>query len=226
MLKLKRIGSFGAVLKGRDWRLFQTDFLVRHIVHEMSLHYPYGNVSGKAWETAFDLLRETFSRLPEAYQNVVLIFGYIVPTFNPTKGALLFGNPDVPIDVVLLSRDVVLTLDLGIPFPIGYSYKEDFSADFKRFLDAYHIVSDGQRIEELAVETGASEDIYWDPHTLPCTPDRLRDEIVNIMGEDPAPYPGAFKWIRSEFRGYTAEDRKKPRNWELLSEEDKAFLLD
>ena len=224
MQKLKQIGSFGVALKGRDWRLFQTDFLVRHIVHEMYLHYPFGNVSEKAWETAFDLLRKTFSRLPEAYQNVVLIFGYIVPTFDPTGSVLLFGNPDVPIDVVLLSRDVVLTLDLGIPFPIGYKYKNRFETDYKSFLEAYHIASDGQRIEELAVETGASEGIFWDPHGRPCKTDRLRDEIVNIMGDDPAPYPGAFKWIRSEFRGYTAEDLKRARDWELLSEEDKEFF--
>ena len=226
MQKLKRIGCFGVALKGRDWRMFQTDFLVRHIMHEMYLHYPYGNVSEKAWKVAFDLLRETFSSLPGSYQNVALIFGYIVPTFDPTEGALLFGNPDVPIDVVLLSKDVVLTLDLGLPFPIGYKYKNSIEADFKSFIEEYHIASDGQRIEELAVETGASEGIFWNPHVRPCRTDRLRDEIVNIMGEDPAPYPGTFKWIRSEFRGYTAEDRKKPRDWELLSEKDKEFLFD
>ena len=93
---------------------------------------------------------------------MVLIFGYIVPTFDPTKGVLLFGNPDVPIDVVLLSRDVVLTLDLGIPFPIGYKNKIRFETDYKSFVE--DTIEDLKECINLAHNAGIKDDkIILDP---------------------------------------------------------------
>lgn len=152
-----------------------------------------------AWKDCFNVLQESLSDLPMSYRNLNIVFEYVLPNNKPGTKKAQEGTP-IRADVILVSNDTVLVLEFK-----QRDEKDLFKGlasqanKYKTRLENYHNKSKNMDINALLVLTKAN-DYRGEVEEVPCcSPDRLSDEIIHLMGNFPKPYPRFGDWINSKF---------------------------
>lgn len=178
--------------------------------------FPLDESQVDAWQNCIEVLGEAFSRLPEAYGKISLVFEYVLPKHNPASKKFINENHIVA-DVIGISADTVLVMEFK-------RRADEFEGLFKqagmykRRLEKYHVESWDKDVEAILVLTSAedyfSAEYYFDgmEGVVSCSPDRLAETLLAVFGKEMKPHPAIWKWLHSDFQIREAEERDYSAN--------------
>lgn len=151
----------------------------------------------EAWRNCYGVLCDTFRALPEVFQNLWVVFEYVLPRYAP--GTKKFSKEThIRSDVILVGAETALVLEFKQykkPF-IGFYHQ---AMKYRKRLRCFHAESKGMHVEAAVVLTkakgfrGSFEDVPG------CSPDQLPSVLRAFFGEAPERHGNIRRWLDSAF---------------------------
>ncbi len=109
----------------------------------------------RAWGNSYDVLHDTFEKLPSEYGKLELIFEYVLPLHNPAQPTEA-EDPGVRPDVILLAKNALCVLefkDRSDPYPHCHQQARKYCDRLQR----WHVESIGMDKKAIAIFTTGNE---------------------------------------------------------------------
>ena len=151
----------------------------------------------KAWRNCYGALCDTFRTLPESFQDLWIVFEYVLPRHAPWTKKFR-KETHIRSDVILVGGETALVLEFKQyknPFIGFYQQAKKYRNRLRRF----HAESQGMRVEAAVVLTkakafrGSFEDVPG------CSPDQFPSLLKALFGETPERLCNIRRWLDSDF---------------------------
>ncbi len=150
-----------------------------------------------AWKDCCNVLRMSLSELPASYNDLWIVFEYVLPKYKPGTKKFLSGT-HIRADVVLVSSSTVLVLEFK-QRDRPYEWMISQAKKYQTRIEKYHVQSQGMAVKSMLVLTKAENVIDNIDGVHICSPDNLSDEIKQLMGEPPKKRLHIQQWVDSAF---------------------------
>lgn len=175
------------------------DQFVRALTHNFS-RVAEGTPSDsqkEAWRNCYGVLCATFRALPETFQNLWVVFEYVLPRYAP--GTKKFRKEThIRADVILVGGETALVLEFKRhknPFFGFYQQAKKYRTRLRRF----HAESQGMHVEAAVVLTKAKEFRGSFEDVPGCSPDQFPSVLKAFFGEAPERHCDIRRWLGSAF---------------------------
>ncbi len=207
------------------YALFTTPLLLLRLKKETFVNVLQNNYSSvsslpledgqiKAWENCYDVLKAVLPTLPYSFRNLWLIFEYVLPLHNPSSNKFLNENHIIA-DMVLISADTAVVLEFKQRSDTYFGMFRQAKKYQNRLIN-FHVESINMSVKSLLVLTKAKEYTTVFEEVPACSPDLLRNQLVNFFGSNPQRKQKIERWINSDFAGMVPQKQeildKKNRN--------------
>ena len=150
-----------------------------------------------AWRNCYSVLCNTFRALPEAFQDLWVVFEYVLPHYAP--GIKKFSKEThIRSDVILVGGETALVLEFKQyqkPF-IGFYHQ---AMKYRKRLRRFHAESQGMRVEAAVVLTKAKGFRSSFEDVPGCSPDQFPSVLKSFFGEAPKRHGSIRRWLDSAF---------------------------
>ena len=199
MISLIELGSYAAYYTVGGFLNKTQDKVIKSLKNNYSrvCDYSLEEEQIKAWKDCLNVLKGSLSELPDSYNNLNIVFEYVLPQNKPGTMKALKGNTVRP-DVLIISSDTVLVLEFkqhDDPFEGFFSQAKKYQTRIER----YHAQSREMTVKSLLVLTKAINCSGGEDGVSFCSPDLLSEAILNALGETPKKHPNIQQWLDSEF---------------------------
>lgn len=151
----------------------------------------------KAWRNCYGVLFDTFRTLPESFQDLWIVFEYVLPRHAPWTKKFR-KEIHIRSDVILVGGETALVLEFKQhkkPF-IGF-YRQ--AMKYRDRLRHFHAESQGMRVEAAVVLTKAKAFRGSFEDTPGCSPDQFSSLLKAFFGETPERHCSIRRWLDSDF---------------------------
>lgn len=151
----------------------------------------------RAWTDCYKNIRSCFKDIPAKYNNLYIIFEYVLPTYNP-KSKRSKDDVGIRSDVVIVSNTATLVLEFK-------QRSEDFEGfvsqakKYKTRLERYHEQAQNMRNHSILVLTKAKKHLKRHQEVISCSKDYLSDIIQIIFENDFERHPNIKSWLHAPF---------------------------
>ena len=151
----------------------------------------------ESWRNCYGVLCDTFRALPEAFQDLWVVFEYVLPHHAP--GTKKFSKEThIRSDVILVGAETALVLEFKRhkkPF-IGFYHQ---AMKYRKRLRIFHAESKGMHVEAAVVLTKAKEFRGSFEDVPGCSPDQFPSVLKAFFGEAPERHGNIRRWLDSAF---------------------------
>ena len=171
--------------------------------HPSTSPYQLDEEQRRAWDNAYDVLREVFEDLcacDERYGDISIVFEYVMPIRNPEK-ASIDRTVGYRCDAVIVSSETVIAIEFKQwdAFPRGRRLERQ-ADKYRKRLRRWHVASAGLTKKALFVPTKASGLDLKSGRVRVCSPDNLAQAIRDCFQSAPHRIPSLRSWLDSEWR--------------------------
>ena len=165
--------------------------------HSKVSPYPLQDEQVRAWTDCYKSLQECFKTIPKQYENLYVIFEYVLPNHKPGSKRS-DGDIGVRTDIVLVSKTSTLVLEFK-------QRSEDFEGfvlqakKYKTRLERYHEQARHMRNHSVLVLTKAKKHLKKHDGVTTCSKDYLSDIIQIIFENDSDRHEDIKGWLRAPF---------------------------
>ena len=165
--------------------------------HSKVSPYPLQDEQVRAWTDCYKSLQECFKTIPKQYENLYVIFEYVLPNHKPGSKRS-DGDIGVRTDIVLVSKTSTLVLEFK-------QRSEDFEGfvlqakKYKTRLERYHEQARHMRNHSVLVLTKAKKHLKKHDGVTTCSKDYLSDIIQIIFENDSDRHEDIQGWLRAPF---------------------------
>ena len=165
--------------------------------HSKVSPYPLQDEQVRAWTDCYKSLQECFKTIPKQYENLYVIFEYVLPNHKPGSKRS-DGDIGVRTDIVLVSKTSTLVLEFK-------QRSEDFEGfvlqakKYKTRLERYHEQARHMRNHSVLVLTKAKKHLKKHDGVTTCSQDYLSDIIQIIFENDSDRHEDIKGWLRAPF---------------------------
>jgi len=165
--------------------------------HSKVSPYPLQDEQVRAWTDCYKSLQECFKTIPKQYENLYVIFEYVLPNHKPGSKRS-DGDIGVRTDIVLVSKTSTLVLEFK-------QRSEDFEGfvlqakKYKTRLERYHEQARHMRTHSVLVLTKAKKHLKKHDGVTTCSKDYLSDIIQIIFENDSDRHEDIKGWLRAPF---------------------------
>lgn len=165
--------------------------------HSKVSPYPLERGQIKAWDDCYKTLQECFKTIPRQYENLYVVFEYVLPNHKPGSGRSK-GDIGIRSDVVMVSNTSTLVLE----FKQCSEAFEGFVLQAKKYrirLERYHAQTRNMRNHSALVLTKAEKYLNMHDGVTICSKDYLSDIIQIIFEHDSERHEDIKSWLHSPF---------------------------
>ena len=151
----------------------------------------------RAWTDCYKNIQSCFKDIPAKYNNLYIIFEYVLPTYNP-KSKRSKDDVGIRSDVVIVSNTATLVLEFK-------QRSEDFEGfvlqakKYKTRLEKYHAQAKNMRNYSMLVLTKTKKYIKKHDGVTSCSVDYLSDVIQIIFENDCERHADIKGFLSSQF---------------------------
>lgn len=151
----------------------------------------------RAWRDELKVLKQAFRNLPECYDELSVIFEYVIP------GNVELGeepDPEIIIrpDVIILSSRKVLVLEFK-QRDGDVVFLQKAAKKYVKSIRRYHVNRPNRSVRGVLVLTHADSYQAHYPRLEACSPDTLSTVIRDYYEDCCKPVDDVFSWLESDF---------------------------
>jgi len=153
----------------------------------------------RAWTDCHKVLQATFEALPKIYEDLFVIFEYVLPNHKP--GSKRSEEDDgVRADAILVSDKRAVVLEFkqrDVDFE-GFVLQ---AGKYKTRLERYHQQSKDMDIDAVLVLTKKKQYLQKHDSVITCSKDMLPFTLQQIFNDEVGRHQDIKAWLNSEFTG-------------------------